>query len=115
LRDLFNTRFQKNQIFVSVLLSIFWRIWAKLLHSVQKRYTPSPTRGVQNGVTTVAPSLQCLRSQTCQVLRVVSVVKINRLILPKSQLLFLNNGIPIRFLEKLQNLKWSDYRVTYSS
>jgi hypothetical protein len=26
----------------------------------------------------------------------------------KTQLLFLNNGIPIRFLEKLQNLKWSD-------
>jgi len=64
-----------------VPLSIFWRIWAKLLHSVQKRYTPSPARGVQNWVTTVAPSLQCLRSKTCQALRVVSVVKINHLIL----------------------------------
>jgi hypothetical protein len=64
-----------------VLLSIFWRIWAKLLHSVQKRYTPSPARGVQNWVTTVVPSLQCLRSKTCQALRVVSVVKINHLIL----------------------------------
>ena len=71
----------KNKIFLSVLLSIFWRIWAKLLHSVQKRYTPSPARGVQNWVTTVVPSLQCLRSKTCQALRVVSVVKINRLIL----------------------------------
>jgi len=76
-----SNKVKKNKIFLSVLLSIFWRIWAKLLHSVQKRYTPSPARGVQNWVTIVAPSLQCLRSKTCQALRVVSVVKINRLIL----------------------------------
>jgi hypothetical protein len=38
---------------------------------------------VKNLVATDALSLQCLRSETCQVLRVVSVVKINCLIMLK--------------------------------
>jgi hypothetical protein len=42
----------EKKIFLSLLLSIFWRTWAKLLHSVQKRYKSSPTCGVQNWVTT---------------------------------------------------------------
>jgi hypothetical protein len=98
---------QGFKIFLYVPLSIFWWIWAKLLHSVQKRCILSSARGVQNWVTTVAPSLQCLRSKTCQALRVVSVVKINHLILlnltafPK-QLLPIRWPAYLRFLEKLQ-------------
>jgi len=117
-----SNKVKKNKIFLSVLLSIFWRIWAKLLHSVQKRYTPSPARGVQNWVTVVAPSLQCLRSKTCQALRVVSVVKINRLILlnltafPKQWSPYQMTCL-LKISRKTSNffLKWSDYRVTYSS
>jgi hypothetical protein len=44
---------QGFKIFLYVPLSIFWWIWAKLLHSVQKRYTLSSARGVQNWVTTL--------------------------------------------------------------
>jgi len=86
-----------KKIFLFLLLSIFKQTWVKLLHSVQKRYTTSPSREVQKWVTTAAPSLQCLRSKTCQVLRVVSLVKINCLIMLKL------NAFP---------KQWSPYQVT---
>jgi len=52
-----------GKIFLFLFLSIFQQTWVKLLHSVQKRYTTSPSHEVQKWVTTVAPTLQCLRSK----------------------------------------------------
>ena len=65
-----------------------------------KRVYTISSSGVQNWVTTDTPSLQCLRSKTCQVLRVLSVVKINCLIMLKL------SAFP---------KQWFSYQVTYLS
>ena len=67
-----------------MLLSIFWRIWAKLLHSVQKRYTPSPARGVQNWITTSSSIDYDLSCQRCYKFLVHSLIKKRQQIIIKT-------------------------------
>jgi len=108
----------KNISFSSAFIN-FPSTWATLLHLVQKGYTPSSARGVQKWVTTVAPLYNTYKAKTCQVLNVVSVVKINYLIMlklcafpkqwsPYQVLAYLKisrNGLKIRWPAHLKILK----------